>query len=136
MNTPHHDPLHPIGPVGPAPRRSHAPIFWLLFGAGGMLSALFGTGLVLITGFAGPWGWGPGAALPAYAKVLALAQHPLGKLALLAVVMLLAWHAAHRLLCTLHDFGIHKGLAAKSLCYGAALCLTLVAASALWRVGF
>lgn len=119
-----------------APRRSHAPIFWLLFGAGGMLAALFGTALVLITGLAAPLGLGPGAGLRQHAKVLALAQHPLGKLALLAVVALLAWHAAHRLLCTLHDLGIHKGLAAKLLCYGAALCLTLVAGSALWRLGF
>ena len=31
-------------------KRSNAPIFWLLFGAGGMLSALLGTALVLITG--------------------------------------------------------------------------------------
>jgi fumarate reductase subunit D len=29
-------------------KRSNAPIFWLLFGAGGMLSALLGTALVLI----------------------------------------------------------------------------------------
>ena len=38
-------------------KRSNAPIFWLLFGAGGMLSALFGTALVFITGIAVPLGW-------------------------------------------------------------------------------
>ena len=31
---------------------SNAPIFWLLFGAGGVLSALFGSALVFITGIA------------------------------------------------------------------------------------
>ena len=36
--------------------RSNAPIFWLLFGAGGMLSALLGAALVGITGLAGPLG--------------------------------------------------------------------------------
>ena len=30
-------------------RRSNAPVFWLMFGAGGMLSALFGSALVFIT---------------------------------------------------------------------------------------
>jgi fumarate reductase subunit D len=52
------------------------------------------------------------------------------------VISLFAWHAAHRLLCTLHDFGIHKGLAAKSLFYGAALLLTLVVGWNLLALGF
>ena len=38
-------------------KRSNAPIFWLLFGAGGMLSALLGTVLVFITGIAAPLGF-------------------------------------------------------------------------------
>ena len=33
-------------------KRSNAPVFWLLFGAGGMLSALLGAMLVFITGIA------------------------------------------------------------------------------------
>ena len=35
-------------------RRSNAPIFWSLFGAGGVLSALIGPMLVFITGIAVP----------------------------------------------------------------------------------
>ena len=31
-------------------KRSNAPIFWLLFGGGGVLSALTGVALVLMTG--------------------------------------------------------------------------------------
>ena len=38
-------------------KRSNAPIFWLLFGAGGMLAALLGPVLVAITGIAVPLGW-------------------------------------------------------------------------------
>ena len=51
-------------------KRSNAPIFWLLFGAGGMLSALLGTALVYITGFAAPLGLPPAAArtVPARAR--------------------------------------------------------------------
>jgi fumarate reductase subunit D len=37
-------------------KRSNAPIFWALFGAGGMLSALLGPMLVFITGIAVPLG--------------------------------------------------------------------------------
>ncbi|WP_283816224.1 hypothetical protein [Bradyrhizobium iriomotense] len=40
------------------PKRTIAPLFWLMFGAGGMLSALFGPALILITGIMIPHGWG------------------------------------------------------------------------------
>jgi fumarate reductase subunit D len=40
----------------PTLKRSNAPIFWALFGAGGMLSALLGPMLVFITGIAVPLG--------------------------------------------------------------------------------
>ena len=43
-------------------KRSNAPVFWLLFGAGGMLSALFGTALVFLTGIATPRDASDGAA--------------------------------------------------------------------------
>ncbi len=111
--------------------RSHAPIFWLLFGAGGMLAALFGPALVFITGVDAGWLF-PRDAL-SYAQVSAVAQTVIGKLFLFAVVSLFAWHAAHRILCSLHDVGIHKGLVAKLCCYGIAAVLSLVAAIALLR---
>jgi len=115
-------------------RRTHAPVFWLLFGAGGMLAALLGAVLVFITGLAVPLGWPLPADLLAYPRVLAFAQGFVGKAALLAVIALFAWHAAHRLLCTVHDFGIHKGLVAKGIAYGCALAITLVTAASLLRL--
>jgi len=116
--------------------RSNAPIFWLMFGAGGMLSALLGTAMVFITGLAVPLGLFYSPELLSYPRVLALAQHGLGKLFLLAVIALFAWHAAHRILCSLHDIGIHKGLVAKLCCYGSAFAITVVVAVNLLRVGF
>lgn len=120
-------------PTPPAPRRSNAPIFWALFGAGGMLSALLGPVLVLITGLLVPLGLLPGLADPA--RVLRFAQHPLGKLALLAVIALFAWHAAHRLFHSLHDLGLHTGALARLACYGSALVITLAAAACLLAIG-
>jgi len=38
-------------------KRAIAPMFWLLFGAGGMLAALFGPALIILTGIMAPHGW-------------------------------------------------------------------------------
>ena len=117
-------------------KRSNAPIFWLLFGAGGMLSALLGTGLVFITGIAVPLGWPLRADLMDYPQMLALARNGLGKALLFAVVSLFAWHAAHRIFHSLHDLGLRHGPLARLACYGGALAVTLVGAVALLGIGF
>ena len=116
-------------------KRSNAPVFWLLFGAGGMLSALFGTALVFLTGIAGPLAW-YGPELMSYPRMLALSQHWFGKGLLFVVVMLFAWHAVHRIYHSLHDVGIPIGTPAKLICYGTALAITVVAAFSLLSIGF
>ena len=107
-------------------KRSNAPIYWSLFGAGGMLSALIapGVALSLMSGRLD------------YAQVLAFAQNVVGKAFLFAVASLFLWHAAHRIFHTLHDFNIKPGVGAWLLCYGVALGATIVSASALLRIGF
>ena len=117
-------------------KRSNAPVFWLLFGAGGMLSALLGTMLVFITGIAVPLGWPLRSELMSYPRMLAFAQHGICKAFLFVVIALFAWHAVHRLFHSLHDIGLRTGVAAKLACYGAALLITLVAAASLLSLGF
>jgi len=119
----------------PSRKRSHAPIFWGLFGAGGMLSALLGPMLVLITGVLVPLGLLLPADFMSYPRMLAFAQNWVGKAFLFFVIALFAWHAAHRIFYSLHDVGVHAGLAARLLCYGAALAVTLVAAASLTALG-
>lgn len=107
-------------------KRSNAPIYWSLFGAGGLLSALIGPGVVV-------------ALLSnklAYAQLLATSQNIVGKAFLFAVASLFLWHAAHRMYHMAHDFGIQPGVGTWLLCYGVALGGTIVAASALLRIGF
>ena len=116
--------------------RSNAPFFWLLFGAGGMLSALLGTMLVFITGLAVPNGLLLRSDLLSYRHVLAFAQNWAGKGFLFVVIALFAWHAVHRIYHSLHDIGIHTGSLAKMVCYGSALALTMVAAISLLPIGF
>ena len=110
------------------PRRSHEPIFWSLFGAGGMVAALLLPALVLITGIAWPLGLMSDGAL-AYARLRGFAGSLLGGLMLFVVLSLTLWHAAHRIFHSLHDFGVQRGLGVwKVVCYGAALAGTLWAA--------
>jgi fumarate reductase subunit D len=117
-------------------KRSHAPLFWLPFGAGGMLAALTGTMLVFITGIAVPLGWPLRTDTLSYARVLAFARHGWGKGFLFLIIALFAWHAVHRIFHSLHDVGLHGGAAAKLACYGAAAVLTVVSAVGLLLIGF
>jgi fumarate reductase subunit D len=117
-------------------KRSHEPIFWSLFGAGGVLSALLAPILIVITGIITPIGlWMPPQALD-YARVLGFAQHWLGKALILAVISLFLFHAAHRIYHGLHDIGVHAGAGAMVASYGGALLATVAAAWLLLGIGF
>ncbi len=114
-------------------KRSHEPVFWALFGAGGMLSALLAPVLIFSTGIAGPLGWlGPETFSAAW--LLALLAHPLARLALLALISLFMFHGCHRLLHSLHDLGLPRWRWAPWLFYGTALLATLVAAAVLLSI--
>ncbi|MDR2450309.1 MAG: fumarate reductase subunit FrdD [Candidatus Accumulibacter sp.] len=117
-------------------KRSNAPIFWLLFGAGGMMAALFGPIMVFITGIAVPIGLLLPADAMSYPKMLAFAQNFIGKGFLFVAIFLFAWHSAHRIFHSLHDVGIHRGVLAKALTYGVAAVVTVIAAVNLWVIGF
>ncbi len=109
-------------------KRSNEPVFWSLFGAGGVLSALIGPVLILITGIAVPLGFLLPEDTLSHANVLAFVQHPLGKLALLTVIALFLFHGCHRMLHSLHDLGVKTGMRATFGFYGFAALGTLVTA--------
>ena len=111
-------------------KRSNAPIFWLLFGAGGMLSALLGPMLVFITGIAVPLGLILSPDAMSYTHMQVFAHHWLGAGFIWVIVSLFLWHAGHRIFHSLHDIGIHAGTTAKLICYGIPLVATIVAARA------
>ena len=116
-------------------QRSKEPIFWALFGAGGVLSALTAPILIFITGIVTPVGlWMPQEAL-AYSRVLGFAQNWFGKLALLAIISLFLFHAAHRIYHGLHELEVHAGAGAKVAIYGGALFATVVAVYLLLSIG-
>ena len=117
-------------------KRSNAPVFWGLFGAGGMLSALLGPMLIFITGIGVPLGLLLPSDLMNYPRMLAFARNGAGKGFLFAVIALFIWHAAHRIFHSLHDVAIHTGALARLLCYGGALVVTLLALWSLLVIGF
>lgn len=116
-------------------KRSNQPVFWVLFGAGGMLSALIGFALVFLTGIAAPLDLLPRDAM-SYVSVHAFATNWAGKAFIFAVISLFLWHGAHRIFHSLHDLGIPTGFLAKLACYGIAFLGTLITAEALLKIGF
>ncbi|MCC6473161.1 MAG: fumarate reductase subunit FrdD [Burkholderiales bacterium] len=117
-------------------KRSSAPIFWSMFGAGGLLSALVGPALVYLTGIAAPLSWGVPLDLMSYPRMLAFAQHWAGKAVVFLVVALFLWHAAHRIYHTLHDLGLHSKALGQWIVYGPSALLTAWLAWALLSIGF
>ena len=115
--------------------RSNAPIFWLLFGAGGMLSALIGPILVFVTGIAVPLEIGLSRDVMNYPHMLDFVQNWAGKGFIFVVISLFLWHGVHRIFHSLHDIGIHAGTGAKLICYGLAMLGTLLAGYALLAIG-
>jgi fumarate reductase subunit D len=109
-------------------RRSHEPVVWLLFAAGGMAAAMLLPALIVVIGLAGPIGLLSDGSLD-YERVSGLVGHPLGRLMVFAVLSLLFWHAMHRIFHGLHDIGIEtRGKPYRVITYGSAALATLVTA--------
>src|SRR5262245_4242165 len=110
--------------------KSNEPFVWSLFGAGGMVAALFMPIMLLITAVLAPVGLVEGSAL------YRLFQSFLVRLFLFFVITLPLFHWAHRFRFTLVDLGMKpwKGPVAV-VCYGAATDGTVIAALLLLRIG-
>lgn len=106
-------------------KRHFEPLYWSLFGAGGMATALITPVLVLIVGICVPLGIIPVEAL-SYDRMMAFVGSWVGKIALSGVIILTFWHCTHRMYHSLHDFGLHPGIAIKALFYGGALVFSIV----------
>ncbi|MEU6715279.1 fumarate reductase subunit FrdD [Nonomuraea sp. NPDC046802] len=108
-------------------KRTPEPYLWLLFSGGGVVAAFLLPVLVLLFGVLMPLGvvdW------PTAEHLRALLGHVLVRLALLAVVVLCLFHAAHRIRFTSEELlGIARfDLVIAVICYGAAIAGGVVAA--------
>jgi len=116
-------------------KRSDEPIFWALFGAGGMLAALVGPVLIFVTGIAVPLGFLLPQRTMSYGAMLAFTRNPVGKAAVLAVISLFLFHGCHRMVHSLHVLGFRTGPTARIAFYGFAILGTVIAALLLLRIG-
>ena len=110
--------------------KHNEPLFWSLFGAGGVVTAFITPVLVAIVGIMVPLGILP-ADVMSYDRMLGFANTWTGKLLLLIVISMSLWHCVHRIYHSLHDFGFHPAKCVRALAYGSAFtlstaCLVLV----------
>jgi len=106
-------------------QRSHEPIFWGLFGAGGMLTALITPVMVLITGLLIPLGIMDSENL-SYEKVHGFATTWYGAIIIFVLIALPLWHTLHRIYHGLHDLGVSRGRDVQQvICYGFAFAASV-----------
>jgi fumarate reductase subunit D len=112
-------------------KRHPEPLLWMLFSAGGVVSALLMPILLGLFGLAFPLRW---IAPPSHEHMLAVVSHPLTRLVLFGLVVLSLFHWAHRFRHTLYD-GLqikHLNELVAILCYGTAVAGSAVAVVLLW----
>ncbi len=111
--------------------KSHKPVVWFPFAAGGTVIAFFIPVIVLLTLMAAlghvPVGLG-------YDKMHAFAANGLGKLVIFGVIALSLWSSAHRLRCTFYDFGVRADTLVATILYFGAIVGSLFSAVYLLRI--
>lgn len=105
--------------------RSNKPIVWGPFAAGGTLTAFLTPALIVLTLLAA---LGHAPELLAYDRLQAFVAHGLVKLALVGVVFLSLWSAAHRLRITCYDLGLRADTLVATVVYAVAVAGTVAAA--------
>ena len=114
-------------------RRHPEPLLWMLFSAGGVVSAILMPILVLLFGVAFPLGW---LTPPSHERMLAVLGNPLVAVLMFGLCALSLFHWAHRFRHTLYD-GLqikHLNEVLALLTYGAAIVGSAAAAYLLWRI--
>jgi fumarate reductase subunit D len=111
--------------------KSHKPVVWFPFAAGGTVIAFFIPVIVVLT-FMAALGHVPAGL--SYERMHAFAGSGLGKLVIFGVVALSLWSSAHRLRCTCYDFGLRADTLAATVLYIGAIAGSLLSAMYLLKI--
>lgn len=102
--------------------KSNKPLVWGPFAAGGTVSAFLTPVLIVLTLLVA---LGHAPDLLAYDRLRAFFSHGLAKIAVVGVVFLSLWSAAHRLRITCYDFGIRADTLVATVVYAIAIIATM-----------
>jgi fumarate reductase subunit D len=105
--------------------KSNKPLVWGPFAAGGTGSAFLTPVLIVLTLLVA---LGHAPDLLAFDRLRAFAAHGLAKIAIVGVVFLSLWSAAHRLRITCYDFGIRADTLVATVVYAVAVSATVATA--------
>ena len=113
-------------------KRDAEPLLWMLFSAGGVVSAMLMPALLFLFGVAFPLRW---MTPPDREHMRVLLTNPLVALVLVGLIVLSLFHWAHRFRHTLYD-GLQikhlEGVIA-TICYGSAIVGSAAAVYLLWQ---
>ena len=106
-------------------KRSNEPVFWFLFGFGGMVIAFALPALLICMIFAG---FSDGHQFFHLKETI---SHWWGAGALFIIIFGVAFHSAHRIYYTLRDLGVKTGKGHHIVIYSLALLISIAAAAVL-----
>ena len=110
------------------------PLIWLLFGQGILIGTMLLTGWILVVGVLAPMGLVSPEAL-GFARAHSLGASLLGRLFLLALLVLPLWKGAHHVRSLSIDFGgVNRDAAVATLLYAIAAVGSLLAIVAVIRL--
>ena len=111
--------------------KSHKPVVWFPFAAGGTVIAFCIPVIVVLT-FLAALGHVPSGL--SYERMHAFAGSGLGKLIIFGVLALSLWSSAHRLRCTFYDFGVRADTLVATVLYIGAIVGRIASALFLLRI--
>ena len=111
--------------------KSHKPVVWFPFAAGGTVIA-FCIPVIVVLSFLAALGHVPSGL--SYDRMHAFAGSGLGKLIIFGVLALSLWSSAHRLRCTFYDFGVRADTLVATVLYVAAIVASIASALFLLRI--